>query len=74
LRKLIERNGLKPALAAAFAGKLDYPRYRFFDRHIIRFIMLLTGGPTDPSVTVEYTDWDAVDAFAARIAELHRRR
>ena len=30
-----------------FAGKLDYQRYRFMDRNIIRFIMLVTGGPTD---------------------------
>jgi menaquinone-dependent protoporphyrinogen oxidase len=72
LRKLIARNALQPALATAFAGRLDYPRYGFFDRHIIRFIMLMTGGPTDPSTTVEYTSWPAVDAFAARLAELYR--
>jgi menaquinone-dependent protoporphyrinogen oxidase len=72
LRKLIERNGLKPARATAFAGRLDYPRYRFFDKQIIRFIMLLTGGPTDPTVTVDYTSWRAVDEFAGRIADLHR--
>lgn len=70
LRKLIARNGLKPALAAAFAGRLDYPRYGFFDRHIIRFIMLITGGPTDPRTVVEYTPWDRVDAFANDIAAL----
>ena len=74
LRKLIERNQLAPALATAFAGKLDYPRYRFLDRQVIRFIMLLTGGPTDPTASVEYTSWDAVDAFAEKIAELYRRR
>ena len=49
LRKLIAHHRLKPALATAFAGKLDYPRYGFFDKHIIRFIMLMTGGPTDPA-------------------------
>ena len=72
VRKLIARNGLKHSLATAFAGKLDYSRYGFFDRHIIRFIMLITGGPTDPSTVVEYTDWAKVDAFADRIAELAR--
>ena len=70
LRKLIARHGLKPALATAFAGKLDYPRYSFFDKHIIRFIMLITGGPTDPATVVEYTDWDKVDAFADAIARI----
>lgn len=68
LRKLIARHGLKPALATAFAGKLDYPRYSFSDRHIIRFIMLITGGPTDPTTVVEYTDWAKVDAFTDAIA------
>jgi menaquinone-dependent protoporphyrinogen oxidase len=72
LRKLIARNRLKPALATAFAGRLDYPRYGFFDRQIIRFIMLLTGGPTDRKAVVEYTSWPAVDAFADRIAALWR--
>jgi menaquinone-dependent protoporphyrinogen oxidase len=71
LRKYIARNRLTPALAAAFAGRLDYPRYRFLDRLAIRFIMLITGGPTDPTVTVEFTDWAKVDAFADDIAALH---
>ena len=73
LRKTIARHRLEPALAVAFAGRLDYSRYGWRDRQIIRFIMLLTGGPTDPSTRVEYTSWDAVDDFAARIAELRRQ-
>ena len=70
LRKTIARHRLTPALAVAFAGRLDYRRYSWRDRAIIRFIMLLTGGPTDPQTSVEYTSWDAVDKFAARIATL----
>lgn len=70
LRKLISGKGLKPVLATAFAGRLDYPRYGFLDRNIIRFIMLITGGPTDPKTVVEYTDWNKVDAFAEQIAKL----
>lgn len=70
VRKLIARNGLKPVLATAFAGKLDYPRYGLFDRTMIRFIMLVTGGPTDPATVIEYTDWAKVDAFADQIAAL----
>ena len=70
LRKTIARHGLTPALAVAFAGRLDYRRYSWRDRAIIRFIMLLTGGPTDPATSVEYTSWDAVDDFAVRIAGL----
>jgi menaquinone-dependent protoporphyrinogen oxidase len=73
LRKVIARHRLAPALAVAFAGRLDYRRYGWLDRQIIRFIMLLTRGPTDPDTNVEYTSWPAVDEFAARIAELQRR-
>ena len=73
LRKTIARHRLKPALATAFAGRLDYARYSWRDRAIIRFIMLLTGGPTDPGTRIEYTSWDAVDDFAAGIAALRRQ-
>ena len=72
LRKTIARHRLTPALAVAFAGRLDYRRYSWRDRLIIRFIMLLTGGPTDPDTEVEYTSWSAVDDFADAIAALRR--
>ena len=73
LRKTIARHRLAPALAVAFAGRLDYRRYSWRDRQIIRFIMLLTGGPTDPNTCIEYTSWSAVDEFADQIAALRRR-
>ncbi len=69
LRKAIRRHRLRPVLAMAFAGRLDYARYRWLDRQMIRFIMKLTGGPTDPTTCVEFTAWDRVDAFAAGIAD-----
>ena len=71
LRKTLTRHRLEPALAAAVAGRLDYPRYGWFDRQMIRLIMKLTGGPTDPQTRVEFTDWAAVDVIGARIAALH---
>ena len=67
LAKLTARHGLAPDDAAVFAGKLDYPRYRWFDRQMIRLIMAMTGGPTEPTTVVDYTDWAAVDAFAAQL-------
>lgn len=66
-RKFLRRISWKPHFAEVFAGKLDYPRYPFFDRHIIRLIMWLTQGPTDPTLVVEYTDWQQVTAFAEKI-------
>ena len=68
LRKSLARYGLAPVLAAAVAGRLDYPRYGWLDRQIIRLIMKLTGGPTDPTACVEFTDWRQVDAIAVRLA------
>jgi menaquinone-dependent protoporphyrinogen oxidase len=73
LRKLIAASPVRPALALAVAGRLDYPAYRWWDRLIIRLIMWLTDGPTDPSTCVVYTSWRAVDEFAARLAQLASR-
>jgi menaquinone-dependent protoporphyrinogen oxidase len=73
LRKAIARHHLTPALALGIAGRLDYARYSWLDKQIIRFIMKLTGGPTNPDACVEYTPWDEVDAVAVRIAENYGR-
>jgi menaquinone-dependent protoporphyrinogen oxidase len=70
LQKFLRRISWRPKELEVFAGKLDYPRYRFFDRLMIRFIMLITDGPTDPSTVIEYTDWGQVEAFAHRIARM----
>jgi menaquinone-dependent protoporphyrinogen oxidase len=70
LRKFLERIRWRPALLAVFAGKLDYPRYPFLDRLMIRFIMLITRGPTDPRAVVEFTDWSEVEAFGRRVAQM----
>jgi menaquinone-dependent protoporphyrinogen oxidase len=69
-RRFLERVGWRPRHVAVFAGKLNYPIYRFWDRQIIRFIMLLTGGPTDPATVVEYTDWKEVEAFGQVISRM----
>jgi menaquinone-dependent protoporphyrinogen oxidase len=69
LRAVLRRYRLRPVIASAIAGCLDYSRYRWFDRQMIRFIMRLTGGPTDTAAPVEYTDWSQVDGLARRIAE-----
>jgi menaquinone-dependent protoporphyrinogen oxidase len=53
-----------------FAGKLDYPKYGFWDRTIIRFIMWMTRGPTDSTTVVEFTDWREVDAFGLAISRM----
>ena len=71
LKKFLQQSRWRPRLLDVFAGRLDYPRYRPFDRMMIRFIMLITKGPTDPTATIEFTDWQRVDAFARAICALH---
>jgi menaquinone-dependent protoporphyrinogen oxidase len=69
-RKFFQGIRWRPRLAAVFAGKLDYPRYRPLVRLAIRLIMLITRGPTDRRAIVEFTDWREVDTFGQRIAEM----
>ncbi len=69
VRKFLQQISWKPQRVAIFAGKLDYQKYSFWDRHIIRLIMWITGGPTDPAANIEYTDWNAVERFARLITE-----
>lgn len=68
--KFLEKTSWKPGELAVFAGKIDYPKYSFWDRHIIRFIMWMTKGPTDPESVIEYTDWAEVEAFGRRVSEM----
>jgi menaquinone-dependent protoporphyrinogen oxidase len=70
VRAFLRRSDWAPTEQAAFAGRVDYPRYRFVDRQVIRLIMWLTDGPTDPAARIEYTDWAAVEAFARRVAAM----
>lgn len=60
----------RPPLMAVFAGKIDYARYGPVDRRVIRLIMWLTDGPTGAHDCVDFTDWDAVDAFGEQVARL----
>jgi menaquinone-dependent protoporphyrinogen oxidase len=61
-----------PRELGVFAGRLDYPRYGFIDRQIIRLIMWLTHGPTDPTACIEFTDWQSVERFAHRVSSMAR--
>ena len=66
--KFLEKTSWKPGELAVFAGKIDYPKCSFWDRNIIRFIMWMTKGPTDPESVVEFTDWAEVEEFGRRVS------
>ena len=69
VRKFLKSITWQPETIGIFAGKIDYPSYGFIDRTIIRLIMWITKGPTDPTGTFEFTDWDAVEEFGRRISD-----
>ena len=70
LQKFLGQISWKPKNLAVFAGKIDYQRYRFWDRLIIRLIMWMTKGPTDPKSTIEYTNWKQVEDFGKLIGTM----
>jgi menaquinone-dependent protoporphyrinogen oxidase len=70
LQKFLRTITWKPRLLAVFGGLLDYPSCGVVDRTMIRLIMWMTQGPTDPEAVIEYTDWKQVEAFGATIARM----
>jgi len=70
LQKFLKKISWEPQNLAVFAGKIDYPRYGFVDRQMIRLIMWMTKGPTDPTSTTEFTDWEKVKEFGQKIVRM----
>jgi len=67
IKKFLKISKWTPNKVEVFAGKVDYPRYGFFDKYIIKLIMFITKGPTDTSLSFEFTDWSKVDDFAREL-------
>jgi menaquinone-dependent protoporphyrinogen oxidase len=67
MQKFLLKTRWVPKKLAVFAGKIDYPKYNFFDKQMIRFIMWVTKGPTNIKNTYEFTDWNKVDSFAKEL-------
>ena len=67
MQKFLELSKWSPKSLSVFAGKIDYPQYRFVDKQMIRFIMWMTKGPTDINGTYEFTDWKKVESFAKEL-------
>nr|WP_314741736.1 menaquinone-dependent protoporphyrinogen IX dehydrogenase [uncultured Haemophilus sp.] len=65
VRKFLAKIAWKPTHVEVIAGALFYPRYNWFDRVMIQFIMKLTKGETDASREYEFTDWQQVERFGA---------
>ena len=70
LKKFLRQISWRPRELAVFAGKIDYQRYRYWDRQIIRMIMWITKGPTDPETVIDYTNWEQVDTFGQHVSTM----
>ena len=70
LKKFLLQIPWKPKELAVFAGKIDYQKYKFWDRFIIRLIMWITKGPTHPKTNIDFTNWDQVDKFGQLISKM----
>jgi menaquinone-dependent protoporphyrinogen oxidase len=70
LQRFLQQIVWQPKHLAVFAGKLNYPSYRFFDRFMIRLIMWMTKGPTDTNNIYEFTDWNRVEDFGRQVGRM----
>ena len=66
----LKKTNWKPNKISVFAGKVDYPNYNFINKIIIRFIMMITKGPTDINNSYEFTNWENVRKFAKELQKL----
>jgi len=65
-----ETTGWTPRHRTTFAGALQFREYNFPTRLMMRVLMKKGGHPTDILHDYDYTDWDAVEAFAHKCAKL----
>ena len=66
----LKETNWKPNKLSVFAGKVDYPNYNFINKIVIRFIMMITKGPTDINNSYEFTNWENVRKFAKEVEKL----
>jgi menaquinone-dependent protoporphyrinogen oxidase len=62
--------GWRPAITEIVAGALMYRKYNWLKRWVMKRIVAKAGGDTDTTRNYEYTDWNALRAFANRFGAL----
>ncbi len=70
LKRLVAQSPWKPKLQGVFAGELDYSRYGPVDKYMMRLVMWINKGPTDFNTKVQFTNWEEVERFAGKVAQL----
>jgi menaquinone-dependent protoporphyrinogen oxidase len=64
----VKETGWRPERTLPVAGALTYSRYNIFVRFVMKRIARAAGAPTDTSRDYEFTNWPALDRFAAELA------
>jgi menaquinone-dependent protoporphyrinogen oxidase len=72
--ELLEASGWQPDRIGLFGGALTYSKYGFLKRLMLKQIAKDATGDVDSSRDYEYTDWEAVDAYAADFAGFVEKR
>lgn len=70
LQKFLQLSPWRPRDLKVIAGKVDYPSWSWLERLMIRLIMKMTHGPTDPTAVIDYTDWSDVAAYGRHLLSL----
>lgn len=74
VEKFLDRTAWEPDRTLCVGGALAYTQYNALLRRVMRSIGEKAGLSTDTSRDHEYTDWDALDAFAADFGQLVAKR
>ncbi len=64
ITRFAQQVGWTPTITKAVAGALLYTKYNVFIRWFMKRIAAAEGGDTDTSRDYDYTDWNALRAFA----------
>lgn len=70
MQKFLEASPWQPRDLKVLAGKVDYPSWGPLDTLAIQMIMKFTGGPTDRTTVIDYTDWEDVAAYGRHLLGL----
>jgi len=62
--RFVAHTGWQPDRVEHIAGAIPYSRYGFFKRWVMRYMSRQAGMPTTADRDWEFTDWDALRAFA----------
>jgi len=67
--EFVQETGWRPRFTASFAGAMAYTQYGPLLCWVTKVVSRRRGGPTDTTRDHDFTEWEAVDRFAERLAK-----